>query len=85
MIEFAHQNNISLKQIAYIGDDLNDLELLKEVGYSFAPKNASKIVKDNVDYCCESVGGAGAFRESVEKLLSILGIDTIECFNRNSQ
>ena len=58
--------NITLDETAYIGDDVNDLEILKEVGFSAAPADAVSSVKNIVDYICTSQGGQGAFRELAE-------------------
>ncbi len=60
---------ITLDEVAYIGDDLPDLPLLKAVGFSGAPANAIKAVKDEVGYVTVIQGGKGAFREFVENLL----------------
>lgn len=81
--KFADDQNILLAQIAYIGDDLNDLALLKNVGLSFAPGNAHILIKKNVDICCETLGGDGAFREAVEKLLFLRDIDILTVYNNS--
>lgn len=69
MKQFIENENCDQDEIAYIGDDINDLELLKNVGLSFAPGNARLEVRTQVDICCEANGGSGAFREAVECLL----------------
>ena len=61
--------SIELSDVAYIGDDVADIPLLKNVGYSGAPANAIKQVKEIVSYVGEIKGGYGAFREFVEHLL----------------
>lgn len=61
--------NISLKEVAFIGDDINDLELLKEVGISASPMNAPSYVKEQVNFITQKKGGEGAFREFVESIL----------------
>ncbi|ADY14238.1 KdsC family phosphatase [Sphaerochaeta globosa] len=65
----AEQLNISMERVAYIGDDLNDLPLLRAVGFSGCPTNAPIWVKREVDYVCQTQGGYGAFREFVEHIL----------------
>lgn len=55
--------------IAYIGDDIGDLKLLKKVGWSAAPRNASEYIKEQVQYTTDKKGGEGAFREFVEAYL----------------
>ena len=67
---------VSLDQIAYIGDDLNDLDLLEtvgEVGLTAAPADAMPRVRDAVHYVCDAPGGRGAFREVAEWLLGLRG------------
>ena len=61
---------ISYEDTAYIGDDINDLPLLKRVGYSASPKNAPLYVQNVVDFVTSTRGGDGAFREFVEHLFS---------------
>lgn len=61
---------ISLNDVAYLGDDLNDMELLKNVGFSAAPASAPEYIKDLVDIVLQKKGGEGVFREFVEYILS---------------
>lgn len=62
--------NISLEEIAYIGDDLNDIPLLKSVGIAFCPANAVDSVKDTVLYVTKQLGGNGAVREAAEYIMN---------------
>jgi len=64
--------NISLSETAYIGDDINDLDALKIVGFSFCPANSISEVKIATNYTTKSYGGAGAVREAAEFVLSRL-------------
>lgn len=66
---------ITLNDVAFIGDDLNDLNLLQRVHYSGAPISAPNYIKKHVKIITEKKGGEGAFREFVEK---ILGENNIE-------
>ena len=61
--------DILLSEVAYIGDDINDIQLLRKVGLSAAPHNAPKYVKDVVDLKLKIKGGDGAFREFVEVII----------------
>ena len=56
---------ISLKEVAYIGDDINDLECMKICGISACPNDAAEEVLDSVDYICKKKGGEGAVREFI--------------------
>ena len=64
--EVAEKYSISLEEIAYIGDDLNDLECMKYCGYSGCPHDAILIIKQIVSYVCNFNGGYGAVREFIE-------------------
>jgi 3-deoxy-D-glycero-D-galacto-nononate 9-phosphatase len=61
--------DITLSEVAYIGDDINDIQLLKKVGLSAAPNNAPEYIKDKVDFVTSKNGGEGAFREFVEIII----------------
>ena len=56
-------NGLNVNEVSYMGDDLNDLLALKEVGFPIAPKNAIKEVKKYVKYITKNQGGNGAVRE----------------------
>jgi YrbI family 3-deoxy-D-manno-octulosonate 8-phosphate phosphatase len=56
-------------EVAFIGDDVNDLELLKIVGFSAVPHDGHDIVKKNIDYTCKNNGGNTAFREIADLIL----------------
>lgn len=68
--EICEKYELKLSEIAYFGDDINDLELLKHVGFSIAPKDAEKIIKRDVDYITKAKGGEGVIREVVNKFFS---------------
>ncbi len=63
--------NITLEDIAYIGDDLGDVELLKNVGISATPNSAPDYIKKYSQMVMTKNGGEGVFREFVEKILGI--------------
>lgn len=58
--------NANFNEIAYIGDDINDIPLLKKVGFSSCPFDAVDEVKKIVKYICKTKGGEGAVREVVD-------------------
>ena len=60
---------VSDEQIAYIGDDLPDLEILRVVGFSIAVENACEEVKNCVDFITNKPGGKGAVRDVIEMIL----------------
>jgi YrbI family 3-deoxy-D-manno-octulosonate 8-phosphate phosphatase len=57
-------------EIAYIGDDVNDLELLKLVGLAVVPSDAIDEAKKICHYKCKTSSGHGAFREIADLILS---------------
>lgn len=73
-IQLCEELGICLQDIAFIGDDLNDLPLLRKVGFSASPSNTPDYVKREVNYVCKARGGYGAFREFVEKILENNGL-----------
>ena len=60
---------IDLNEVAYIGDDINDIEVLKSVGLSALTSNSPIKEKIKVDYITRRKGGDGAFREFVDLIL----------------
>lgn len=60
---------ISFDEVAYIGDDIGDIALLKSVGVSAAPSNAPAYIKKHVQFVTKCKGGDGAFREFVETII----------------
>ena len=60
---------IDLKEVAYIGDDLNDKECMEACGFSGCPANAVPEILQCVNYVCEKEGGNGAVREFIEQII----------------
>ncbi len=69
LLEIAKIENISLDEIAVIGDDLNDYGMLKEAGLSFTPSDGSNYIKNIVNVVLSKKGGEGAVREMIEYIL----------------
>ncbi len=67
--EIIEKERIGYDEIAYIGDDINDVEVLKIVGISFAPKDAVFEIRSIVDVIVNKNGGEGAVREAIEYIL----------------
>ena len=59
-----------LDEVAYIGDDINDFEVLEVVGLSAMPSSSPVLHKFNPDIVTKRGGGEGAFREFVEEILA---------------
>lgn len=67
--DILEEENLSWENIAAIGDDLNDLKMLKKVALSFAPNDAVEYIRKNVNIVCKKNGGSGAVREMIEYIL----------------
>lgn len=59
----------SADEIAYIGDDLNDLSAMKFCGFSACPRDGIKDLTENVDYISTLNGGSGAIREIIDLII----------------
>lgn len=57
----------TLENVAYVGDDVNDVELLRAAGMGFSVANGQRETKEAADYVTEKKGGDGAIREIVDK------------------
>jgi len=68
--EIMRKNNVSPEEIAFIGDDSNDYELMKLVGFKATPSDGMSFIKELADYICENKGGNGAFREVAELIIA---------------
>ena len=73
LTRLVRKYGFTLAQVAYIGDDVNDLETLQAVGFSAAPADAMPIVIQAVHYVCAKKGGEGAVRELADLILAARG------------
>ena len=62
---------ITLAEVAYIGDDLNDIQLLQSVGISATPASAPQYIQKYAKKVMKKNGGEGCFREFVEDILEV--------------
>ena len=67
------KQKLSADEVAFIGDDIVDVPVLKKVGFSVAVADALDIVKKSVDYVSEHKGGKGAVREICDMILQAQG------------
>lgn len=65
---------LSKKEIAYVGDDLNDLPILTQIGLSATPSDGHYKVQEKVDLVLQAKGGEGALRELADKVLESQGL-----------
>ncbi|MCX7973005.1 MAG: HAD hydrolase family protein [Candidatus Aminicenantes bacterium] len=71
--EILRRHQLKPHEVAYIGDDLGDLEVMRMVGLAAAVADAHPLVKQNCHYLCKSEGGRGAVREFIEFILTSQG------------
>ena len=63
------ERGIALANVCYIGDDINDIDAIKAVGYGCCPANAMPEVKKAAKYVSKANGGEGVIREIVEQIV----------------
>jgi len=62
-------NNMAPEDVAYIGDDVNDVEAMKKVGFSATPADGDRANKIIATYVCKTKGGQGCVREVCDLLV----------------
>jgi len=67
--EIAERLNLELDEIAFIGDDTNDIKVMKIVGLTACPSDATRFAKEVSDVIVETKGGYGAFRDLAELII----------------
>ena len=70
----VHDLGIKMDEVAYIGDDLNDLPLMARVGLPVAVPNAAPEIIKASAYCTRKAGGEGAVRELIILVLKARGL-----------
>lgn len=70
MKEICELENILPENVAFIGDDVNDIGIINEVGFSACPVDAVGEIKKIVDLVLKNKGGEGVFRELTDLILS---------------
>ena len=68
--DIMKKNNVKPENIAFIGDDANDFELMKMIGFKVTPADGMNFIKEIADYICINKSGNGAFRELAELILA---------------
>ena len=67
--ELCKERNITSENVAFLGDDINDLSIIEAVGFSACPSDAVDSVLNSVDHICNKKGGDGVFREFAEMII----------------
>ncbi|MBL0686501.1 MAG: HAD-IIIA family hydrolase [Sulfurospirillum sp.] len=69
------EENLTLENVGAIGDDLNDFEMLKNIGWSFTPNNGINLIKMHVKTVLTTDGGKGAVREMIDLVVKKEGLE----------
>ncbi|MBI5637604.1 MAG: HAD-IIIA family hydrolase [Nitrospinae bacterium] len=67
--QILEKHSLNASQAAFMGDDVNDLAVLKAAGFSAAPADADETVRAEADWVSRHNGGAGAVREMIEFIM----------------
>lgn len=73
--DLLNRLGLEWRNLAYIGDDLNDLPVIKRAGVSACPADAAAEVRRHASYVCKALGGHGAVREFCNMLLAAVAAD----------
>lgn len=72
-VEYVNLHKIKLENILYMGDDIPDYKIMKEVGLSSCPKDAAEDIKMIAKYISNKKGGKGCVRDIVEQVMRVQG------------
>lgn len=67
--QICFEKKVPLKNVCYIGDDINDIQVMHAVGYSCCPADAMPEVREVADYVSKIRGGAGVIRDVIQYIL----------------
>jgi len=70
--KWCEESGISMDEVAMIGDDINDLEIMRSIGFKTCPADAVEVVKKEVDLILSKRGGEGCVREFIDNYLEIV-------------
>ena len=84
--ELLHTLELEAHEVAYMGDDLNDLGIMSKVGLAMTPLDGAPEIKEVAHYICQAKGGEGAVREAVEYILKQEGLweDAVSSYREES-
>ena len=71
--EYMNRKGLDAKQIIFMGDDIPDLQVMKEVGVPACPADAVPEIKEICKFISERPGGKGAVRDVIERVLKVQG------------
>lgn len=71
--QILEEHQLQAHEVAYVGDDINDLPVLTRCGLSATPADGHGAVRDHVDLVLDQAGGRGALRELADLILTVQG------------
>ena len=71
--DFCERNGLDPSEVAYFGDDIPDVQVLRACGLGFAPADAAEEAKAAADYVTKLPGGRGCIREGIEMIMRAQG------------
>jgi 3-deoxy-D-manno-octulosonate 8-phosphate phosphatase (KDO 8-P phosphatase) len=71
--EYLAANNLTWSEVMYMGDDVPDLDVMKQSGLACCPSDAVSEIKDISTYISPFAGGSGCGRDIIEKILRVQG------------
>ena len=69
LLDYCNKNDIDIKQVAYVGNDINDKDAMTITGITFSPSDAHHSIQSISDYVFKSKGGDGVIRELLDYLI----------------
>jgi len=70
LIQYCEKQSVSLEDVIYVGNDVNDIDTMKIVGYAVCPKDAHPQIKKIANHVLNSNGGYGVIRELTDKVIN---------------
>ena len=71
--KYLEEHNLEPKNVLYMGDDIPDYQVLKNVGVATCPSDAAEEIKEIVHYISHFKGGEGCVRDVIEQVLKVQG------------
>ena len=69
LLDYCKKNNFHLKDVAYVGNDINDQKAMEISGTTFCPADSHDIIRKISDYVLQSNGGQGIVRELLDLII----------------
>jgi len=73
LIDYCKENDCDLKNVAYVGNDINDQDVMRNVGITFCPADAHDSIKAISDRVLKTKGGHGVIRELLDLIIEQKG------------